>query len=819
MTLKKCIACTATLLGLACGAHAELIRVTEFDYYGPIGIKMPVIIDSVDFNKKHFNLKDALSFPMTIEGRTPQKMAAGEIPAAKGKQALHVVAFDVENRSFTPATFKITGIKDMRATIDGKALEPGKKISLSPQTHRVEIKYLSEPSAEGQLNVEIETPQNGKLKLRTDGQRMMTLKDVLDGPVITSTSISADGRYIIASFSDTRPGGKTSAYRKLFDAKTGHQLRSISEPARWMPKSGQYLVERNSAADGRSLVAIDPTTGAEAIFATNVPAGYFTVSPTEDFLIYSLVRKGAKEDEEIYQVLDPEDRQPGWRNRSYPAIYDLKTGILQPLTFGYRNVYPLDISADGKKVLLRTNQDGFVGRPASRATLLLLNLPTMKLDTIVADDGFINMAWFSPKGDKVLITGSPEAFNRVGCVLPADKTPSMTDTQLFIVDLATKKVSPITRDFNPSVQTAQWSSNDNLIYFTAENRDLYTLYTLNPVTGKITELPQAEHLIKGFSKADNAPVLTFYGQSDSAPDALYTMPMATKKPMLIERPKSEMLKDVKLADCQTWNFVNSRGDTIYGRFYLPDNFDPAKKYPLIVNYYGGCSPTSRSFDGRYPHHVYSELGYIVYVIEPSGATGFGQEFSSRHVSTAGEGVAQDIIEGTKQFCKEHPYVNEKKIGCIGASYGGFMTQYLQTVSDIFAAAISHAGISDHTSYWGEGYWGYSYSETSMGDDMPWSNPDLYVKQSPLYNADKIHTPILFLHGDADTNVPVGESIQMYTALKRLGRPTAFVAVKDQNHHILDYNKRQKWQDTIFAWFAKYLQDDPTWWDALYPAQL
>lgn len=87
-----------------------------------------------------------------------------------------------------------------------------------------------------------------------------------------------------------------------------------------------------------------------------------------------------------------------------------------------------------------------------------------------------------------------------------------------------------------------------------------------------------------------------------------------------------------------------------------------------------------------------------------------------------------------------------------------MTQYLQTQTDIFAAAISHAGISDHTSYWGEGYWGYSYSEVSMANSYPWSNPDLFVKQSPLFNADKIHTPLLFLHGDADVNVPVGESI-------------------------------------------------------------
>ena len=175
------------------------------------------------------------------------------------------------------------------------------------------------------------------------------------------------------------------------------------------------------------------------------------------------------------------------------------------------------------------------------------------------------------------------------------------------------------------------------------------------------------------------------------------------KSSLLEDLSKDILKDVELGECKAWSFTNSRGDTIYGRYYLPPHFDANRKYPMIVNYYGGCSPVSRNFESRYPHHAYAALGYVVYVIEPSGATGFGQEFSARHVNTAGEGVAQDIIEGTKQFCKEHAFVNDKKIGCIGASYGGFMTQYLQTQTDIFAAAISHAGISDHTSYYAFNY--------------------------------------------------------------------------------------------------------------------
>ena len=275
------------------------------------------------------------------------------------------------------------------------------------------------------------------------------------------------------------------------------------------------------------------------------------------------------------------------------------------------------------------------------------------------------------------------------------------------------------------------------------------------------------------------------------------------------------LKDVELGECKAWNYVNSRGDTLCCRYYLPPHFDAAKKYPMIVNYYGGCSPTSRMFQSRYPHHVYAAMGYVVLVVNPSGATGFGQKFSARHVDTAGEGVAEDIISSTQAFCDEHAFVNRKKIGCIGASYGGFMTQYLQTKTDLFAAAISHAGISDHTSYWGEGYWGYSYSEVSMANEYPWTNKHLFVDQSPLYNADKIHTPLLFVHGTADNNVPVGESIQLYTALKLLGRPTAMVLVDGQDHHIIDYEKRLKWQNAIFAWFAKWLQDDASWWTEMY----
>ena len=154
----------------------------------------------------------------------------------------------------------------------------------------------------------------------------------------------------------------------------------------------------------------------------------------------------------------------------------------------------------------------------------------------------------------------------------------------------------------------------------------------------------------------------------------------------------------------------------------------------------------------------------------------------------------------RKIYEEMQFVDASKVGCMGASYGGFMTQYLQTKTDIFAAAISHAGISNITSYWGGGYWGYSYGETAEYGQFPWNNPKLFTEHSPLFNADKIHTPLLLLHGTKDTNVPTNESQQLFTALKILGREVSYIQVDGEDHIINDYQKRKDWVEAICAWY-------------------
>ena len=643
-------------------------------------------------------------------------------------------------------------------------------------------------------------------------QRTVTLDDFLNGERVSGVDVSHDGNFILEHFtvSDGPKTTRHSIVRRLPGLDSLARYDSVR--VEWMPRTEALLLHR-----GDSLVRIDPVTDERTVLARNLPKrSRIEMAPTENYLILSRTKPGPKEDPGVFRILEPDDRQLGWRDRTYLLRWDLATGDTLVLAKGRYSSHLEDISADGTKLLIASPRSRLEKRPTTVEDVIVMDLTTLKADTILRDAPFLETMCFSPDGKQILVRASPEAFDRIGEHIKPGQTSSMIFQVLYRLDIASGKVTPLTDRIPQSVHEFVWSKDDGQVYFMAEDRDYQALFSMNPKNGKVRKLPVKEELVTNFSVGPGK--VAYVGEGVTNSFRAWLLDVKKGDNVLMEDSSRKLLEGIVLGEVHDWNYTHSRGETIYGRYYLPPHFDASKKYPMIVNYYGGCSPTGRTFESRYPHQLYAAKGYVVYVVQPSGATGFGQEFAARHVNTWGEGGAEDIIEGVEKFCAAHPFVDKERIGCIGASFGGFMSQYLVMKTDLFAAAISHAGISDITSYWGEGYWGYSYCEVSTANNYPWQEEaqKMILSQSPLFNADKIHTPILFLHGMSDTNVPVGESIQMFTALKLLGRETAFVAVKDQDHHILDYAKRQRWQDTIFAWFAKYLQDDPSQWDGMYP---
>ena len=829
--MKRNILLTALAALTVTASAQQTTEVTEFLLAGPFAVKAPAALDTIDVRGKAFDPQSLLTAVSHDAEATTTCKAPGLLPSLSGSRSVGVLSFYVNNASFLQAKLNVKGPKSHKVYVDGEEATPDLK--LPPEHHVIAIKYLAEPADTDSIRVTIESKQTVPYTLHK--RHPFTAHDLFDGRRVRALSLSADGNYLVASYQTTERGGNSRweyelmAFTKKANGPQWQTLRRLTGGVRWMPLSPAWLEEEKEQGQ-RKLYKTDPATGCRTLWATGLPEGSYEVSPTEDYLIINVEDEGPKEDPDVFEVLEMDDRQPGWRKRSYLVRHDVATGVSQRITLSPHTQWLMDISADGKKLLVATSRSRLEKRPTEVADYFILDAYTLKADTILRCEGFIGEAQFSPDGTQLLVKGTPEAFGRIGCQLPPDVYPSMTENELFLLDLAgntgnatAPAVKPLTKDFDPSIESVDWSDSDGMVYFTAENRDYVRLYRLDPKTGVISLMPTQGDYVFRVDKAAHAPALAYLSFKTMKPASAYVVSLPSLKGKGRWKGRewvlfngADALGDAEVGTCQDWNYLSSRGDTVYGRLYLPKDFDPARKYPMIVYYYGGCSPVSRYPESVYSPQLWNSLGYVAYILQPSGATGFGQEWASRHVNTAGQGPAADIIEGVKQLCREKPFIDSKKIGCMGASYGGFMTQYLQTVTDIFACAVSHAGISNHTSYWGEGYWGYNYSEVSMAGSYPWSHRKLYVDQSPLFNADKIHTPLLLLHGNADTNVPLSESLQMFTALKLLGREVALVEVQGENHHIQDYKKREKWLATQMAWFQRWLKDDPSWWDALYP---
>lgn len=744
-------------------------------------------------------------------------------------------SFDVEVQGTHPRRLWVDGEPVASGGIakDGKISDAKGSVKLEQGTHVVLVETIYDPERGAPWNagvtLSIPNPDAGRVGVvadRSDPARDLTLADVIDPPQIASVAVSPDGALVAAGLTRVVPGSDdTESWVEVRATRDGALMRSLRGGVSvglvdWSPtgrKLSYVARDRREGADSSTLWLLDLDTGAATPLVERVAnLTAYQWSPDGASIVYTLTAKEEPDKRGVKLRETLLDRQAGWRDRSFLYQVSVAGRATRRLTAGGIATAATGFSPDGSRLLVQRDVEDLAERPFKRKELWELDLKTL-YGRKLRDSWWITEAQYAPDGRRVLILSGPTEFGNLGSNVPQGLTPNESDGELYVLDPASGGVEALSREFDPSIQSAFWSRLDGTIYVKAYDRDAIALFRYDAPAKRFQRLDAGGDVVQDLAFARKAAVAAATVSGPWLPETLQAVDLAGGPARTLCAPAAADLTGVRPGSIVPAPYPAKNGKTIDGRVYLPPGFDPkaAGRYPAIVYYYGGTHPVWREFGGRFPKEWWAARGYVVYVPEPSGTTGYGQASSAAHVNDWGPVASEEILDGTRAFLAAYAAVDAKRVGCIGASYGGFMTMYLLTKTDLFAAAVSHAGISNLASYWGEGNWGYAYGGLASAGSFPWNRKDLYVDHSPLFAADKVKTPLLLTHGTADVNVPPGESESFYTALKLNGAPVELLTIEGQDHAIVDHAKRVVWSRSILAWFDKWLKGQPAWWDDLY----
>ncbi len=473
------------------------------------------------------------------------------------------------------------------------------------------------------------------------------------------------------------------------------------------------------------------------------------------------------------------------------ALVDVATGKLDQISPADTYIYEYDWSPDG----LRFAVTAALGNGDNNwyiAELYTLDAATGLMKSIYKPPLQIaNPAW-SPDGKSIAFIGG----------LMSDE-PSVGG-DIFTIPATGGEATNTTPDMKASASWLAWTPDAKIIFGEYLEGDS-GIATINPTDGAKTELfRDAGQISAGswginLSLSRDAKSSAVIRSSFSAPPEVWAGPTANWT-QVTQRNKS-----IKSAwgEAKSIHWKNG-GFEVQGWLLYPRDFDPNKKYPLVVRVHGGPGAAVLS---EWPgaSDYYSPLagaGYFVLQPNPRGSFGQGEAFTRANVKDFGNGDFKDIMAGVDEAIKVAP-IDPNRLGICGWSYGGYMTMWAVTQTNRFKAAMAGAGLSNWQSYYGENLidqWMIPFFGKSVYDD-----PEVYAKSSPINFIKKVKTPTLILVGDSDGEVPAPQSYEFWHALKTLGVETQFVVYEHEGHMFASPKHRRDVVERTLAWFDSHLK--------------
>jgi len=395
--------------------------------------------------------------------------------------------------------------------------------------------------------------------------------------------------------------------------------------------------------------------------------------------------------------------------------------------------------------------------------------------------------------------------------------------RLMLYDRKTGEKKGLTEDFDHWVGSFAWAPDSNTIYFSAEHMNHSLIYSVGT---KAASGGYPRHaLVGGFNDdiavTPDGKTLVFSRMSITFPNEIYAAdasgegcPARTgdvdrgkencslNKDRAVTSVNKPVLEQFDLTKAETFSFVGAHGDQVEGLLVRPPNFDATKKYPLKFLVHGGPQGAwGDDWSFRWNPELFAANGYVVVMINFHGSTGYGQKFIDAINGDWGGAPFEDLMKGLDYAEKTYSFIDKDRECALGASYGGYMTNWILGHTDRFRCIVTHDGMFNTFSAWGttEELW---FNNWEFGG-TPYTNHDVYNKWSPRNSAPNFKTPTLVVHGQLDYRLDVSEGFQLFTTLQTMGVPSKMLYFPDEGHWVLKPQNSRLWYKTVNDWVDQW----------------
>ena len=378
---------------------------------------------------------------------------------------------------------------------------------------------------------------------------------------------------------------------------------------------------------------------------------------------------------------------------------------------------------------------------------------------------------------------------------------------ICVVNAKTFTGRDLTIDWDRSPDEIVWSRDGKTLWCTADDLGNKSIFAVDVATGAVRRV-----LGKGTNAAPREAQgkLVYLQDNLKAPVEVYSAGLDGKDARALTQHNAKQLAATRMGDFEQFQFLGYRNEPVYGFLVKPVNFDPKQKYPLAFLIHGGPQGSfGDHFHYRWNPQAYAGAGYAAIMIDFHGSTGYGQTFTDTINGDWGGAPYIDLMKGLDAALEQYAFLDKDRCVALGASYGGYMINWINGQTDRFRALVCHAGnIDERLAYYDtEELW---FPEWERGG-TPWEVPESYAHHNPIDHVHKWATPTLVIHGANDFRVVDTQGMSTFTALQRRGIPSRFLHFPDENHWILKPANSSQWHQTVLEWMNRWTGPGSTKW--------